>query len=336
MAADTREETNPKALCSGRNRDDRIFVFFALFLFGLVALTFFDVVLLHLRTDFPSQVALLAGGVVLLVNLLYSYLQAAFIEPGMPPSLSGVLEYAADTEACKWEKCTKCEYMRPPRTHHCSVCGHCVLKMDHHCTWLNNCVGFNNYSHFCRFLLYINISCIVVLLVCFDFMLDAFLPRKNALTQWESALVVSSWILCACALGTFSFLGAFHTYLVMTNQTTIEASANQPLREKARAQRELAKFRLPETAPIAFRNPYSLGLVQNCQEVFGSGIHFLLGLLLPWLGPSPSGDGCQFASDQSGDSSDEMVLGGVVCMVTFSWIALVFVFLVHMWHRVWS
>ena len=29
--------------------------------------------------------------------------------------------------------CTKCRAYKPQRSHHCSVCGRCVLKMDHHC-----------------------------------------------------------------------------------------------------------------------------------------------------------------------------------------------------------
>ena len=29
--------------------------------------------------------------------------------------------------------CKKCAAYKPPRTHHCRRCGHCVLRMDHHC-----------------------------------------------------------------------------------------------------------------------------------------------------------------------------------------------------------
>ncbi|GAB1288602.1 Palmitoyltransferase ZDHHC21 [Apodemus speciosus] len=32
-----------------------------------------------------------------------------------------------------WELCSKCNLMRPKRSHHCSRCGHCVRRMDHHC-----------------------------------------------------------------------------------------------------------------------------------------------------------------------------------------------------------
>ena len=40
--------------------------------------------------------------------------------------------------------CNKCDCAKPPRSHHCSTCGHCVLKMDHHCPWMNNCIGLHN------------------------------------------------------------------------------------------------------------------------------------------------------------------------------------------------
>ncbi len=41
---------------------------------------------------------------------------------------------------------------KPPRTHHCSVCDTCVLRMDHHCPWIDTCVGARNHTHFFLFL----------------------------------------------------------------------------------------------------------------------------------------------------------------------------------------
>ena len=50
--------------------------------------------------------------------------------------------------------CDKCRAWKPERTHHCKVCGICVLKMDHHCPWLGNCVGYHNMKAFTSFLMY--------------------------------------------------------------------------------------------------------------------------------------------------------------------------------------
>ena len=50
--------------------------------------------------------------------------------------------------------CKKCNDIKPPRTHHCSVCSMCVMRMDHHCPWTGNCIGLMNYKYFMCFLFY--------------------------------------------------------------------------------------------------------------------------------------------------------------------------------------
>ena len=47
---------------------------------------------------------------------------------------------------------------KPPRTHHDSVTGRCVLKFDHYCVWIINCVGLLNYKAFLLFLAYACVS----------------------------------------------------------------------------------------------------------------------------------------------------------------------------------
>ena len=50
--------------------------------------------------------------------------------------------------------CDKCSCVKPPRSHHCSICKRCVLKMDHHCPWMNNCIGLYNEKAFLLFNFY--------------------------------------------------------------------------------------------------------------------------------------------------------------------------------------
>lgn len=46
---------------------------------------------------------------------------------------------------------------KPDKSHHCSVCKRCVLKMDHHCFYIQNCVGLHNYRYFFQLLMYGNV-----------------------------------------------------------------------------------------------------------------------------------------------------------------------------------
>jgi hypothetical protein len=44
--------------------------------------------------------------------------------------------------------CKTCRISRPPLSHHCKICGHCVSIYDHHCSFIGNCIGQRNFRIF--------------------------------------------------------------------------------------------------------------------------------------------------------------------------------------------
>jgi hypothetical protein len=63
------------------------------------------------------------------------------------------------------KECILCNGVKPPRTHHCSKCGRCVMRMDHHCPWIGNCVGFKNLKYFLLFNVYVFFVCLSSVIV---------------------------------------------------------------------------------------------------------------------------------------------------------------------------
>ena len=57
-----------------------------------------------------------------------------------------------------WRFCYCCEHNAPPRSHHCGICGVCILKRDHHCTFTGNCVGHSNQRYYLMMVMYLALS----------------------------------------------------------------------------------------------------------------------------------------------------------------------------------
>ncbi|XP_071525564.1 palmitoyltransferase ZDHHC16B isoform X2 [Panulirus ornatus] len=96
----------------------------------------------------------------ILINVTFHFIMAAITDPGTPPE--GILISEA-VSVCK-----KCIAPKSPRTHHCSVCNRCILKMDHHCPWLNNCVGHFNHRYFYMYMVYMTLGTVFIMTLGFE------------------------------------------------------------------------------------------------------------------------------------------------------------------------
>ncbi|XP_071090056.1 palmitoyltransferase ZDHHC16-like isoform X1 [Haliotis cracherodii] len=147
-----------------------IMVTMVVFLTTMVVAIFYVCLLPHIYYEsMAATVFHLVFGHWLLLMIIFNYIMACFTSPGHPPdNLPEVVSI-----------CKKCISPKPPRTHHCSVCRQCVMKMDHHCPWLNNCVGFYNHRYFFMFCVYMWSGTIYVSSVGYNLFKQHFYGSKD-------------------------------------------------------------------------------------------------------------------------------------------------------------
>uniref|UniRef100_A0A674I6K4 Palmitoyltransferase n=1 Tax=Terrapene triunguis TaxID=2587831 RepID=A0A674I6K4_9SAUR len=177
--------------------------------------------------------------------------------------------------------CRKCISPKPARTHHCSICNRCVLKMDHHCPWLNNCVGHYNHRYFFSFCLFMTMGCIYCGISSWDMFREAYAAIETyyqtpppAFSFRQRAFhksVVYLWVLCSSVAVALGALTLWHAALITRGETSIERHINK--KERQRLQK---KGRV-------FRNPYSYGAWDNWKVFLGVEMrrHWLTRVLLP-------------------------------------------------------
>jgi hypothetical protein len=137
------------------------------------------------------------------------------------------LAYAYETRP-RW--CKKCNRWKPPRSHHCSMMGACVLKMDHYCVWMGNTIGLLNYRSFVLFLWWTFLGCAMSAVMLFRPSVRFVRGDTSALGPTASVERIVAGIL---GFVTFVFTAAFtlaligflvmHWSLMARNMTTIEA-----------------------------------------------------------------------------------------------------------------
>ncbi|XP_057497302.1 probable protein S-acyltransferase 14 [Actinidia eriantha] len=249
-----------------------------LLVLGVVGLTYYAIVVSNYGPALYdggltslTAIAVLILFHILVVMLLWSYFTVVFTDPGsVPPNWRPVLDeergdtipltgsefsdMPADPTNSRIRYCRKCNQLKPPRCHHCSVCGRCVLKMDHHCVWVVNCVGAFNYKYFLLFLFYTLLETSLVTLSLLPHFIAFFRDEEIAETPGMVASTFLAFVLnLAFALSVLGFL-IMHASLVAANTTTIEAYEKKTT----------PKWR------------YDLGRKRNFEQVFGMNKRYWL------------------------------------------------------------
>jgi len=219
---------------------------------------------------------------LLLFFVFWSYFQAVFTPTGRPPlkyylpeavkdelrSMDTDSDYRIILERFVREKkltilnraydqgirfCIKCGCVKPDRAHHCSVCGHCVLKFDHHCPWVNNCINYCNYKHFILFLGYGFLLCVFGFFAILPFFVDFWSGsgsfRNDGLGKFQVLFLFFVAAMFGISMGGLFF---YHLFLTARNQSTVES------------------FRAPIFVYGVDKLGFSLGARRNFEQVFGT------------------------------------------------------------------
>lgn len=245
------------------------------------------------------------------IQIFYNYFATAFTPPGSPPLNMeyGTLAAAADGRLKDFSLCRRCNTPRPPRAHHCSVCGTCAYDLDHHCIFVNNCVGYGNRRTFLLFVVYATAGCLYAFTAlscafwlnspyfykiafpkCMPFkvqkslarMLGVFVPnsKRNVFMETGSILqcfaIIDGVALILLVLASFlviilvGSLLVFQLRLIMMDGTQLEMMKGNVLPVCAPTMRECCTIAL-----------------QNARKILGSPITWL------WLrrGPLPEEEG---------------------------------------------
>ena len=131
-----------------------------------------------------------------------------------PGSLDNQIHLRGVRDIEQFPPCRRCFLPKPPRCHHCSKCGRCILYMDHHCVSFGKCLAYRNFKTFLLVFFYgaaaAGFGSFVVFVCIF---LDL---GQDKLTQFLTSL-----FLAVLAAGMIIF-ARFYLDLKKNNVTTIE------------------------------------------------------------------------------------------------------------------
>ncbi|CDO58072.1 hypothetical protein DV113_001385 [Geotrichum candidum] len=183
------------------------------------------------------------------------------IDAQLPPNVD--LNVTAK-ENGKMRFCNKCQCWKPDRTHHCSTCHRCILRMDHHCPWFATCIGYRNHKFFLLFLIYVTGLCFVCFLASSYAVYDCLYRPKSFIIvplNWVALFIVSA--VMGLAVGVFA---SYSVYLSLCNKTVLENL--ETIRYKTSLPTEAFRYReAPSSKSLG--NIFDLGWRENLRQVMG-------------------------------------------------------------------
>ena len=198
---------------------------------------------------FPKTFGIVCSIIVFVILMMLEWCWLALITMD-PGCLAKQIEKYGCSAINQFPCCNKCNLPKPPRCHHCSKCGCCILYMDHHCKSLGVCLAYRNFKTFMLTLFYGAAACgfgSFILFACVFFDIG-----QRKLTQLAISLILMLFS------GSVSFFADHYLKLKRNNLTTIEKmfDTNEIVEELPNARVFEDNFRKFFPLPSTF-NPFT-------------------------------------------------------------------------------
>ena len=148
----------------------------------------------------------------------------------------------------------------------------------HNCPWIANCVGYRNYHHFYLFMLYLWWGCVYMVALITP---PIIAPQPGHHSAISDTPLFMALVVAMAGWAGLSGMLALHTWLVLSNQTTLEFYVNGKRREERK-----------KRGGGEYRNTYDLGVRRNIEGMLGKG-RWLLSCMVPFAAQMP-GNGLWF------------------------------------------
>lgn len=199
-----------------------------------------------------------------LIYYFWSYLMCVFVYPGdapdnYPDGKHDMRDLHVMHKAISKGMliCKRCKIIKPHRTHHCSICKRCIMRMDHHCPWINNCVGYRNHKFFVQFLFSVPLISLCAGWTCIRHLLHINWGALEGMDPWDIQIILVIMFAVAFGIG-IGLFACFHLYQVLINQTTMES---------------FTKFRAAANTPeVTKLSRWDVGVEKNVRQLFGETV----------------------------------------------------------------
>lgn len=191
-----------------------------------------------------------------------------------------------------WRFCYACEANSPPRSFHCWTCNKCILKRDHHCMFTSQCIGHYNY----RFYFWLVFYGWCGTVFCWTMSMPYVWSLLGEFSIWKLSYFI--FPLFCFMLQLISFYTAVVTFITLLSFIFSFALFGLLCWHGSHIYKGQTTF---ESSHHIF--DYDLGWRMNIVQSFGS--KWYLTWVLPWL-PSPiPGDGIDFQTKSTFESSKD-------------------------------